>query len=79
MPPLLMLIAALVTNYARYRRHESTICSTTRRHLPRPLAALGLVGFFAWFFPHLLGGYPRCAIHAVEAVVEAVGDSVSRN
>lgn len=57
MPSMLLLLAALVTNYVRHRQNKSTICSTTRSTIPRPYAAAGLLAVFGWLFPHVIRGY----------------------
>ena len=46
MPGVVLLIVALVVNYVRHKAGHRTICQCIRRTLPRPLAALGLAGFF---------------------------------
>jgi hypothetical protein len=57
-PGVVLLAAAVAVNYGRHRRGLSTICSTTRAHLPAPAAAALLVGGFGWLLPHVLRGYP---------------------
>jgi hypothetical protein len=57
MPGVVLLVAAVVTNVFRWKRGKTTICQFVREHVPMPVAATGLVWFFAWFPRHLLGGY----------------------
>lgn len=52
MPALLALAFALWLNIHRAKRGKSTICSTTRRHIPA-IVFVGLwAGFNGWFIPH---------------------------
>lgn len=52
MPALIALVFAVALNIYRAKRGKSTICSTTRRHIPATVF-LGLwAGFNAWFIPH---------------------------
>lgn len=55
MHPLTLLVAAVGLNYARHKRGKSTICSTTRKAVPTPVAAVGMTWFLAWFLPHWWG------------------------
>lgn len=59
MPGVVLLVAAIVVNYRQHRHHRPTICSTTRRLLPRPAAAVGLCVGFAYLLGHVLNGYPK--------------------
>lgn len=59
MPGVVLLIVALVVNYVRHKAGHRTICQCIRRTLPRPLAALGLAGFFCVVRPSHLGGVRR--------------------
>lgn len=49
--------AALGWNYIRHRRRKPTICSTTRRIVPKPLAGLLLFVGFVALAAHVLDGY----------------------
>lgn len=59
MPGVVLLVSAVVTNYAQHRRHRPTICSTTRRYLPAPIAGALLCAGFGWLLPHVLRGYSK--------------------
>jgi hypothetical protein len=59
MPGVALLVAAVVTNYAQHRRRRPTICSTTRRYVPKVLAGALLSAGFSWLLPHVLNGYPK--------------------
>lgn len=52
--PLTWLCAALVRNYHRHTRDESTICTVTRKYLPWPAFVLGWLALTAWLLPHWL-------------------------
>ena len=52
MPALLLLIAALVTNYVRHRTHRSTICSTCRKRIGPRVFVIGWFALTIWFIPH---------------------------
>lgn len=54
MHPLSLLAAALGWNYCRHKRGLSTICSSTRGRIPRPVFVLGWVTLTAWLLPHWL-------------------------
>jgi hypothetical protein len=59
--PWLGLGATLAWNLHRHRRGKSTICSITRRVLPKPRFLLGW-GVFSWvMIRHILNGYIRDA------------------
>ena len=58
------LVAALVHNYVQHRRGRPTICSVTRRVLPRPVSAAGLGIGFVVLVVHVWRGYaPRVLEH----------------
>ena len=65
MPGAILLVSALIVNYARHRRNESTICMTFRRTVPRPIGAVFLTLVFSWLFPHVLLGYPARLSEAI--------------
>lgn len=58
MPGVILLAAAVVTNYVRHRMGRPTICQHARATLPRPLAIGGVAGVFGWLIIHLWNGYP---------------------
>lgn len=66
MPPLLLMIASLVTNYIRHRTGKSTICSTCRKRLGPKAFVLGWAALTAWFLPHYCRPFKR----AVEDLFE---------
>lgn len=53
------LAAALAWNYREHRRGRPTICSVTRRALPRPASAAALVTGFVVLLVHVWRGYSR--------------------
>lgn len=61
MAPICCLVGTIVFNYLRHRNGWGpTICATTRRLLPKPVATALVVGIFAWLLPHVRRGYlPR--------------------
>ncbi|HSV37430.1 MAG TPA: hypothetical protein VLI04_01600 [Nocardioidaceae bacterium] len=59
MNPLALLGGLLAYNYRRHLAHESTICSTGRALLPKPVATIGLLVGFGWLLPHVRRAYPR--------------------
>lgn len=52
MPPLALLVAALVCNYARHKKGSSTICSTCRKRVGPISFTLGWAVLTAWLWPH---------------------------
>lgn len=58
MPGWAALLGVFGYNYSRYRRGLPTICATTRRLLPRSVAAVALCVGFAYLLGHVLNGYP---------------------
>lgn len=58
MPGVVLLVAAVIVNYARHRRGLSTICATARRVLPRPVSAGLLAGGWLYLAVHIWRGYP---------------------
>jgi hypothetical protein len=59
MNPWVPLLGALAYNYRRHLHDQPTICSTTRRLVPAPVAMVGIAALFSWLTPHLYRGYPR--------------------
>lgn len=51
------LLAAIIWNYIAHRRGRPTICSVTRRVLPRLVSATGLIVGFVVLFIHVWRGY----------------------
>lgn len=49
--------AALAWNYLEHKRHRATICSTTRRYLPRPVSTAFLCAGSAALAVHVWRGY----------------------
>lgn len=58
MNPWLPLAGALAYNVRRHMQGKSTICSTTRRLLPKTVAVAGLFVGFEALLVHYLNGYP---------------------
>lgn len=59
MNPWVPLLGALAYNYHRHKHNKPTVCSTTRRLIPAPVALTGVAALFSWLAPHLYRGYPR--------------------
>lgn len=59
MNPWLPLAGTLGFNYARHRVGLSTICSTTRKYVPREVATVGLFAGFGVLLVHVRRGYSR--------------------
>lgn len=74
MPAVLLLASAVVMNYWQFKRRRPTICQTFRRAVPRPVGAAFLVALFGWLFPHVLLGYPKRALEAVQDALDDASD-----
>lgn len=62
-----LLVAAVAVNYSEHRQGRSTICSTSRRRLPRPVL-LGLYGAGAVSLGvHLARGY-QAAVDVLQEI-----------
>lgn len=57
MNPWVPMAGTLTWNFLRHRRGKATICSTTRRIVPRPVAAVLLFVGFVALVAHVLDGY----------------------
>lgn len=52
MPVWVALTATLGWNYARHRRGRSTLCSSSRPVIPRPVFVFGWGVLTGWLLPH---------------------------
>jgi hypothetical protein len=59
MPGVVGLLGVIALNYARHRRGLPTICSTTRRVLPRHISAAALGIGWLYLAVHVWRGYPK--------------------
>lgn len=59
MPGVVLLVAAVVVNYARHCRGHRTICQVTRAHIPAPVFSALFAGGFIYLLTHVLRGYPK--------------------
>jgi len=59
MPGVILLVVTVVTNYVLHKLGLETICQYTRKHVPKPVAAIGIAGIFAYLFPHVVNGYEK--------------------
>lgn len=59
MNPWALLAGLLAYNYRRHLHGRPTICSTTRRYVPAPVAGALLCAGFGWLLPHVIRGYPK--------------------
>lgn len=57
MPGVILLAVTVVTNYILHLLGFQTICQWTRAHVPKLVAAGGILGIFGWLLPHVWNGY----------------------
>lgn len=51
------MAGTLTLNYWQHRRNRPTICSTTRRFVPKPVVVVALCVGFAGLVAHVIDGY----------------------
>ena len=59
MNPWAPLAGTLAYNYARHKVGLPTLCSTTRKYVPREVVAAGLSTGFVALLAHVWRGYPK--------------------